>query len=104
MGMYETDLLAEITALADELGVIWIHLPDSRALGKASGDTTGFPDLFLTGRRRIAFREVKGRRWTMRPKQTTWKYRLIAAGQDWGRWTEPDLQSGLIRRELEALH
>jgi hypothetical protein len=103
MGEIETDLLKEITAMCDELGVCWIHLPDSRSLGKASGHTTGFPDLFLVGRARVAFREVKGRRWAMRKQQTTWKYRLQATGQDWGLWTEVELRSGQIRRELETL-
>jgi hypothetical protein len=104
MAMNEAELLAEITGLCDELGVWWVHLPDSRNLGKAGGHWPGFPDLLLAGLHGHAFREVKGQgQWKLRTKQTSWKNQLAAAGADWALWTEPDLRSGRIRRELEAL-
>jgi hypothetical protein len=102
--MSEADLLAEITRLCDELGVRWLHLPDSRSLGKASGASAGFPDLLLAGLHGHMFRETKGEgQWSLRTKQSEWKNLLLAGGADWGKWTEPDLKSGRIRRELEAL-
>jgi hypothetical protein len=103
MGMSEADLLAEVTAICDETGVWWVHLLDSRKVGGAGGRWAGFPDLFLAGLYGVAFREVKGRRWKLETSQTDWKNRLLAAGADYAIWTEPDLRSGRIRRELEAL-
>ena len=103
MGMSEADLLAEVTAICDETGVWWVHLLDSRKVGGAGGRWAGFPDLFLAGLYGVAFREVKGRRWKLETSQTDWKNRLLVAGADYAIWTEPDLRSGRIRRELEAL-
>jgi hypothetical protein len=101
--MSEADLLAEVTAICDETGVWWVHLLDSRKVGGAGGRWAGFPDLFLAGLYGVAFREVKGRRWKLETSQTDWKNRLLAGGADYAIWTEPDLRSGRIRRELEAL-
>ena len=43
----------------------------------------GFPDLVLVGRSGVAYLELKSDWKNLRPEQTTWKYALLAARQDW---------------------
>lgn len=69
-------------------------------------DNAGFPDLHLVGPGGVLYRELKtedGKQRGLRPAQMVWKYRLQAAGQDWGIWTPADLDSGLVDKELTAL-
>jgi hypothetical protein len=102
--MTETQLLAEVTSRCEHHGVASVHV-DNAHHNKRRGDLIGFPDLILCGRDRVAFRELKreGPWHSLRPAQTAWKYRLLAAGQDWDIWQPSDLASGRIDRELAAL-
>ncbi len=101
--MTEAQLLAEVIALCDERGIRWVHI-DTPHHNKKRQNLTGFPDLFLCGRQHVAFRELK-KQYMPRtsPAQTTWKYALLAAGQDYEQWQPRDLESGRIERELDHL-
>jgi len=100
----EDELLIAVTSgtkqrpgLCRVLGVRYFHAYDARR------SVRGFPDLVLVGRSGVAYRELKSDWENLRPEQTTWKYALLAARQDWGIWRPRDLASGLIRAELSAL-
>jgi hypothetical protein len=96
--MIEDELDAEVVKLVKALHLATFHTRDSRR-----ADGAGFPDRVIVGPGGVLWRELK-REWSdLRPAQTTWKYRLIATGQDWGIWRPTDLKSGRIRRELLAL-
>ncbi len=100
--MTEAQLLAEVSSRCERLGISWIHF-DNAHHNKRVGNLIGFVDLFLCGRGGVAFRELKREGHSLRPAQTTRKYRLRAAGQDWDIWEPSDLASGRIDRELAAL-
>jgi hypothetical protein len=69
-------------------------------------DNAGFPDLMLVGPGGVLYRELKtenGKYRGLRSAQTTWKYRLQAARQDWAIWTPADLDAGRVDDALAAL-
>lgn len=63
----------------------------------------GFPDLVLLGpRATILYIELKrDDRARLRPEQQVWSERLLAAGQDWRKWTWTSWTSGEIERTLK---
>jgi hypothetical protein len=96
--MTEAQLALEVRRLAARYGVHAVHLTDSRtAIG-----VTGMPDWILIGSA-VIWRELKSPYGAMETAQTDWKYRLLAAGQNWGIWRPLDLQTGRIAGELEAI-
>jgi hypothetical protein len=96
--MPETQLDAEVVKLVKALHLVTFHTRDSRR-----ADGAGFPDRVIVGRGGVLWRELK-REWSdLRPAQTTWKYQLLACGQNWDVWRPSDLMSGRIRRELLAI-
>lgn len=90
-----SERIGEIAAAAH---VINVHFPDSR---RAKG--VGWPDHFLMGTRGILYREVKGRADQLSGVQRAFGYALQANQQDWKVWTEHDLATGQIEREIEAI-
>ena len=108
--MTEDQLLAEVTALCDRLGLLWHHDPDSRR----SKGTKGFPDLVIAGPHGIIFAELKSEDGDTSADQDRWLWTLgqivdslISEYQE-SRimcfvWRPADLASGLIKWELEAL-
>lgn len=97
-GRAHTALIGEVIDLAQGLGILVFHWPDSRrAIGK------GWPDLTLMHVQGFMFREVKTGFATLRPAQRSVSYLLVANGFDWAVWTEADMASGRIKRELRAL-
>jgi hypothetical protein len=101
--MTEDELLAEVAARCEQRGIWWVHI-DTPFHNKRRQNMIGFPDLFLCGTKRAAFRELKSQwRGRMSSEQTDWRYRLQAAGQDWDLWRPSDLESGRIDRELDGL-
>jgi hypothetical protein len=87
---------------------LWVIVVNSERFSQRTADNRGFTDLMIVGPGGVIFRELKteagmrpGAR--LRPDQTTWRYRLTAAGQDWAIWTPKDRASGLIESELCAL-
>lgn len=95
--MTEDELLGEVIALCDEYGVLWFHDYDSRR------DVPGFPDLVLAGMSQLLFAELKSAYGQLRPGQTTWRYRLMAAGQQYELWRPADLASGHIESVIKHL-
>jgi hypothetical protein len=100
--MTEDELLAAIVSRCEELGIYWVHI-DAPHHNRRRQNLIGFPDLFLCGTGDVAFRELKRQAGDMRPEQTGWKYRLLAAGANYTVWRPADLTSGAIERELKAL-
>lgn len=100
--MSEAELLAEITSLCEQRRIALVH-NDAPHHSRRRQNLIGFPDLFLCGTYRVAFRELKKQDGRTTPDQTTWKYRLRAAGQDYDIWRPKDLESGRIERELDLL-
>jgi hypothetical protein len=101
--MTEAELLTEVTTRCEQRGIWWVHI-DTPFHNKRRQNMAGFPDLFLCGTKRTAFWELKSQYGKMSgSKQTDWKYRLQAAGQDWHLFRPSDLESGRIDRELDQL-
>lgn len=103
--MTETELLAEVTALCDRLGLLWHHDPDSR-LSKGS---KGFPDLVICGEGGVVFRELKGENGETSADQDRWGWTFcgaeIAMGIQglWGVWYPFSLHNGIIEATLSLL-
>lgn len=84
--MTEAELQAEVIRLAAEHGVLVFHSTDSRRdIGR------GFPDLVLVGSRNVMFVELKTTVGHTTPEQTTWRWKLLAAGAYWALWRPKDL-------------
>lgn len=96
--MTEGAFLAAVLDECETYGVLAFHCVDSRRSVGA-----GFPDLVLVGRRSTLFAELKTRTGRPSPRQTTWKYRLLATGEAYAVWTPADLDSGLIVTILSEL-
>lgn len=89
-------LLDRIINRCDQLGLMVYHNPESiRA-------QPGFPDLVIVGRR-ILYREVKTGSGRLSPTQTTWRYKILAAGGDWRLWMPGDWAGDQIERELKSI-
>jgi hypothetical protein len=102
--MTEAELQAEITALCDRLGIVWIHIGDARSTAAGGPHREGFPDLLLVGSAAVAFRELKPAGKDLRGPQKRWRWLLTRAGADARVWKPADLRSGRIERELRALN
>jgi hypothetical protein len=79
------------------LGLGWMHITDSRR-----SKATGWPDYVITGRRMI-FREYKQPGDILRPAQQRWRYRILAAGGDWGLWIASMVIDGHVESELKGI-
>jgi hypothetical protein len=86
---------ARVRALADELG-LWCF-----RVYRAS--ERGWPDLFIAGRGRHIWRELKSERGVLSSEQRVVGERITAAGGDWSVWRPRDLLSGRIARQLTDL-
>jgi hypothetical protein len=75
--MSEAELLARVIRLCEERGIRWVHI-DTPHHNKRRQNMTGFPDLFLCGSERVAFRELKRQRWP-RTSPTALNFRVFAA-------------------------
>ncbi len=84
--MTHDQIVAEIQARAKQRGVL------SHYCGSAERcNGRGLPDVLLAGNNGVAWIEVKLPGDTMRPDQTSWKYKLKASGQIWETMDEADL-------------
>jgi len=96
----EAELLAEVTALCDRLGLLWHHDPDSR---RTEG-SAGFPDLVIAGPRGVLFRELKSAAGDTSAEQDLWGWTLTCLHHHlWRIWRPADWRLGAIRTELAAL-
>lgn len=101
--MTEADLLAEVTAMAAERGILALHVPD-KLVRSMRPNWAGFPDLLLIGCD-VLWAELKadGRAGQLRPSQRIFAYRLAAAGQAFAAWSPADLRAGRITGALDRL-
>ena len=94
----ESELQCEVINLAKQYGHLVHHVYDSR---RATGP--GFPDLVIAGKNHVLFAELKSAGGNRSPSQTSWAYRLIAAGQHYVLWRPKDLIAGSIEAVLADL-
>lgn len=94
--MNQSVMLGYVRKLVRDLGLISYHTHDSR------GSDPGFPDLTIVGRG-VIYRELKPEQGDLSFHQRVWARRLRKAGESFAIWRPADWESGLIRRELEAL-
>lgn len=97
--MNEAELAREVVALLDARPQLAWHMcgRSLRCRGQA-----GWPDLCIIGRR-VIFRELKGDDTRLRRHQWLYGNVIMDAGGSWGCWRPPDLVSGRIEGELDAL-
>jgi hypothetical protein len=74
-----------------------------RYMTPVGGDGKGWPDLTIVGPGGVLFRELKSPTGSRSPEQRLWAEWLAEAGADVAVWKPRDMESGRIRRELEAL-
>lgn len=101
--MTEDDLIAAVGAACDEHGLWWAHFTVVYRGRRELHGCYGFPDLVITGRLGVLFRECKSRDGLLRREQRAWGRILRAAGADWDVWRPADMASGRIAAELSAL-
>jgi hypothetical protein len=94
----ENELLADVTELCAEYGLLCHHCSDSR---RCAGK--GMPDLVIVGVSRTLFVELKSDRGTLSASQTVWKWKLLASGANYALWTPKHLNSGEIDHVLSRL-
>jgi len=105
--MTEAELFEAVLALCQGRNLWAVPVKPERFANRL-GASRGFVDLLIVGPGGVLFRELKTDAGTypgrgLRPAQTIWKYRLQAAGLDWGLWQPKDLASGRIGAELDRL-
>jgi len=96
--MTEAELLAEIDKLCEQLGLHYVHHPDSRRV-----HGRGWPDLTILGPRGALFRECKSANGTLRPDQRKVGSWLTGAGLDWAVWRPVTLLTGVIEQQLRRI-
>lgn len=95
----ESDYLAQVYGLCEKAPCSYHHCGvPYRCTGH-----NGFPDLMIIGSHGVLFREVKTVNDRPSPDQTAMLWLLKAAGQDAGIWTETDLTSGIVAREIAGI-
>jgi hypothetical protein len=95
--MSEAELQRLITCACANIGLLYYHTHDSRR------SVPGFPDLVITGRGGVLFRELKSAYGRLTPEQRRWGSTLARAGSDWSTWRPVDWEGGLIVHELLAI-
>lgn len=95
--MTENELMENIRETCKPLLLVF-HPHDSR---RCWGP--GYPDLTIIGVRGAIWRECKDADGQLDGDQKRWKYRLKAAGLDWGLWRPADWYSQKIHAELEEI-
>ena len=95
--MSEAELEEHVRAICNDLGVLRIHVYNSR------GTTPGVPDDILVGPRGILWRELKTAKGKVTPAQLAMGKALQSAGQDWAVWRPADWLNGTVAAELAAL-
>jgi hypothetical protein len=97
--MTERELVAEVTNLCDQLGLLWHHCRDTRPCR----GPRGLPDLIITGPRGVIFAELKSEDGATSPDQDLWLWTLRKGGATIELWRPADLESGIVRALLEQL-
>lgn len=96
--MTEAELLAEVTDLCGQLGLIWHHCAAS---ARCRGPR-GFPDLVIAGLGGVIFAELKTTEGDTTAEQDRWLYTLARSNLDTRvfTWRPADLDAGRIRHWL----
>lgn len=71
----EAELTSDVIGLADSLGLLWHHCPDSR---RCKGNP-GFPDLLVAGPRGLVLAELKSEHGETSADQDLWLWTLRQA-------------------------
>ncbi len=95
--MTEAELQRQVVKLARPLGILVGITPDSRRA------FSGEPDLRLAGVGGVIWAELKSEMGETSAAQDRWLWLLHKAGEQAYVWRPADLESGLIRHELEAI-
>lgn len=96
--MSEAELLEKVLMLCGERRLFAYHNPETKRATMA-----GFPDLVIWGRGGLLFRELKSQEGRHSMGQLHAINALRAAGASATTWRPADLESGRIRRELDAI-
>jgi hypothetical protein len=92
----ERDLQTNVVEMARWLGWLTYHAFDSRR------SQPGLPDIIAIRNQTVLWIELKkDDRARLRPEQQVWSERLLAAGQDYRKWTWTSWLSGEIERTLK---
>jgi hypothetical protein len=94
--MNETQFRREVQVMCEGFGLLWHHCNDTRS---CSGPK-GLPDLIIIGPGGVLVPELKTENGDTSAEQDLW---LWNAGRYGRVWRPADLDSGLIRTELERL-
>lgn len=105
--MTEAELQTAVIDTARVLGYLVAHFrPAETKQGwrtPVQADGKGFPDLVLTGRRRVIFAELKNEKRPLEPEQRVWLEALAVAGAEVYLWRPADWSSGEIERTLRVV-
>lgn len=96
--MTHDELVKRIGALADDAGVLWCYLPDSKRLR----GHRGVPDMVLAGPRGLLFAEVKTGT-ELEPYQHVWQAMLTKGGTGCAVWHPVALWDGTISRAIGSI-
>ena len=107
--MTEDELQAKVTAMCDDLGLVWFHPPapvrfgnTRRAIGARPG-MKGWVDLTILGPGGSLFAELKGSTGRRSCAQIAVANALTRAGLAYRLWYPMHLDSGAVAAELEAI-
>lgn len=98
--MTEGELQGGVIDTARSLGFLVAHFRAAKTergwRTPVEADGKGFPDLVLTGRRRVIFVELKNEKRPLEPEQRVWLNALELAGAEVYVWRPSDYTSGLV--------
>lgn len=94
--MTEAQLQTAIIKMCNDRGLVWIHAPDPRRVGK------GWVDLVILGKGPL-FVELKSSNGRRSRSQIAMAESLLLAGLPYRLWRPADLGSGVIENELNEL-
>jgi hypothetical protein len=95
----EAEFTRDVCGLADSLGLLWHHCPDSR---RCKGNR-GFPDLVVAGPGGLLLAELKMPGGETSAEQDLWGWTIYQAFSTIRLWTPAGLENGVIERELRML-
>lgn len=95
--MTHDQLLDLVDAEARRLGALVYWTRDSRR------SVPGYPDLTIAGRRGVAWIEVKTGGGRLKPKQTAWRWMLLASGQRYMVVRPADWAAGTVQAALARI-
>lgn len=105
--MTEGELQGGVIETAQSLGYLVAHFRAAKTeqgwRTAVEADGKGFPDLVLTGRKRVIFVELKNEKRKLEPEQQVWLDALQVAGAEVYLWRPINYTSGEVERVLRGL-